>query len=485
VKKVGKLDNIDPKSVFRFFEEISQIPRCSGKEEKISKYLVDFAKQNGFKFIQDDAHNVIIKKPGTSGYEKSPTVILQSHMDMVCTRTDLSAHDFDKDPIDLVIDGDTIKTNGTTLGADNGIGMAISLAVLASKDISHPPLEVIFTANEEEGLQGVAQLDTTNITGKTMINIDAEDEGIFFAGCAGGIRHVISLNIDWENASEGLIPHKITIGGLKGGHSGLDIEKGRGNSNILMGRFLHDLQSTIDFNLSEINGGIKMNIIPSKTESVILIDKKDSDKLKSKVETWNQIIKNEFISSDEKVNISLHEADMPKKVFSNQSLHDLIFVLMTIPNGVQTMSMDIKGLVESSTNLGIVSTTESVSFVSNIRSSKRSLKYHILNKMELIAKRIQADTLSDSEYPEWDYDPKSNIRELFVNTYKKLYNAEPEITAMHGGLECGFFKNNLKEIDIISFGPDIYNVHSPDETLDIKSVNRTWELLLHVLSELK
>ncbi len=482
---MGKLDNIEPRLVFRFFEEISQIPRCSGKEEQISKYLVDFAKQNGFKYIQDEAHNVIIKKPGTAGYEKSPTVILQSHMDMVCTKTDLSDHDFDKDPIDLVIDGDTIKANGTTLGADNGIGMAISLAILASKDISHPPLEVIFTANEEEGLQGVAQLDMTNITGKTMINIDAEDEGIFFAGCAGGIRHVITLNIDWQDIPDGLTPYKITIGGLRGGHSGLDIDKGRGNSNILMGRFLHDLQSSIDFNLSEINGGIKMNIIPSKTESIILINEKDSKKFKSKVESWNRMIKNEFMSSDEKVNISLNQAEMPKKVFSNQSLHDLIFVLMIIPNGVQTMSMDIKGLVESSTNLGIVSTTESVSFVSNIRSSKRSLKYLILDKMELIAKRVPADTLSDSEYPEWDFDPKSNIRELFVTTYKKLYDVEPEITAMHGGLECGFFKNSLEEIDIISFGPNIHNVHSPDETLDIKSVKRTWELLINVLSELK
>jgi dipeptidase D len=483
---MGKLDNIEPKSVFKFFEEICQIPRCSGKEEKISKYLVDFAKQNGFTFIQDDAYNVIIKKPGTSGYEKSPTVILQSHMDMVCTKTDASTHDFDKDPIDLVIDGNTIKANGTTLGADNGIGMAISLAILESKEISHPPLEVIFTANEEEGLQGAAQLDMTNITGKTMINLDVEDEGVFVASCAGGIRHVISLDIVWEDVPKEFVPYRVTISGLKGGHSGLEIDKGRGNSNILMGRFLHELQSTINFSLSEINGGIKMNIIPSKTESVILIDNQDFGKLKSKVESWNQIIKNEFMSSDEKVNISINEIDMPKKVFSNKSLDDLIFVLMTIPNGVQTMSMDIKGLVESSTNLGVVNTVENtVTFVSNIRSSKRSLKYNILNKMELIAKRVQADTLSDSEYPEWDYDPKSNIRELFVNTYTKLYNAEPQITAVHAGLECGFFKNNIQEIDIISFGPNIYNVHSPDETLDFNSVNRSWELLLHVLAELK
>lgn len=476
------------KLIYKFFEEISSIPRCSGKEEKICNYLIDIARKFNLQYDKDDYFNVVIRKPGVGIYKELPVVALQSHIDMVCVKNENSKHNFDEDPIELIYMDNTLKANGTSLGADNGIGMAISLALLISDNIIHPPLEVIFTSNEEDGLHGVRNLDFQNIKSKKIINLDSENEGEIFVGCAGGIRCTIILDVNWENIPDGLIPYKVTLDGLKGGHSGLEIDKGRGNANILMGRFLYDLKNTFDYSLSTINGGSKMNVIPNKNSIILLLNKGNLDLLINKVEEWEKIFKNELSASDADVVINLekYEENKDTKALSNNSKENLIFILNTLPNGIHTMSMNINDLVESSTNLGIVETTDNaIRFTSNVRSSKRSLMYHILNKMTQISKQVNAATVLDSEYPGWDYNPASELLDVFTSTYKELFNEEAKIKSMHAGLECGYFDEKIKDIEMISIGPNLYNVHSINEELDLNSVYKVWELLKNSLEKLK
>lgn len=483
----NKLNNLEPNLVFYYFEEISQIPRGSGNEKGISDYLVSFAEGKKLKVIQDDALNVIIKKPATKGYENAPGVIIQGHMDMVCEKNKNTKHDFEKDPLNLRVIDDMLYATDTTLGADNGIAIAYGLALLASDNIPHPALEVLITVEEETGLNGAAAIDEKNIDGKYLINIDSEEEGKLLVSCSGGARTTQSLPIVWENAKEGLISYGISISGLKGGHSGMEIHKGRGNSNKLMGRILNDLNSHFEYDIKEINGGSKMNAIPREADAIILLSTNDVTKLENKINEYNKTFKNEFRASDPEVNVSIEKIDYHYvEVFSKETKDKSIASLVLIPNGVQTMSMEIPGLVESSTNLGVVTTTNSeISFESAARSSVRSLKASIISVGKKIAEVTGSNFEVSSDYPEWEYNPVSELRKIFEKVYEENYGAKPEIIAIHAGVECGLFSEKIPGLDMISFGPNTYDVHTPDEHVSISSVQRTWDYLLAVLKEIK
>ena len=481
------LQNIEPKEVFKYFKEISEIPRGSENEEAISNYLVQFAKKRSLEVYQDEALNVIIKKDATKGYEKSPTVILQGHMDMVCEKNKNTEHDFYKDPINLKVDGDMISAQGTTLGADNGIAVAFCLAILDSDEIAHPPIEVLITTEEEIGLKGATKLDASNLKGKIFINIDAEEEGVLLVSCSGGVRSTVSIPIIWEEINENLSSYSIKIRGLKGGHSGMDIDKERGNSNKLMGRVLNDLYNHYSICISDINGGSKLNAIPREADAIVYIHSKQVDKVKSEIGKWDKISKNECRSSDSNVSVEIEKIDRKmESVFSNETLKKVLSLFFLIPYGVQSMSMDIKGLVESSTNLGVVTTAkDEVAFNSATRSSVGSLKDYIVQQISKGAERVETDIEISSSYPEWQYKKDSYIRELFITVYERLYGRKPKISAIHAGLECGLFSEKLGDIDMISFGPNMYDVHTPDEHLSMSSTKRTWAYLISVLKEIK
>lgn len=490
-ERMKKLSNIlrdlSPSLVFKYFEEISNIPRCSGSEKQISDYLVNFAKEHNLEVIQDEALNVIIKKGATKGYENAPIVILQGHMDMVCEKNRGTEHDFDKDPLKLRIDGDFIKATETTLGADNGIAVAYCLAILASDDVEHQALEVLVTTEEETGMGGASNINPENLKGKILINIDSEEEGELLSSCAGGVRNRVSLTVEVEERRDGFVPYKISIKGLKGGHSGMDIDKGRGNSNKLMGRLLNEVSLKMDMYISEINGGAKMNAIPREAEAIIFIKDNDKTALEEVVNGLGETFKNELRVSDPGVTVELAEGERkPYRIFSKALTDKIVALLMLIPQGIQTMSMDIKGLVQSSTNLGVVTTTQDeVTFESAVRSSVRSLKEAIVKEIEAAAKVVGASMTLDSDYPAWEYKADSYIREIFINTYKDMTGTEPKITAIHAGLECGILNDILGDLDMISFGPNMYDVHTPDEKLSISSTERMYKYLLEVLKNIK
>jgi len=480
------LKDLTPNSYFMFFEELTQIPRCSGNEKQVSDYLVNFAKDRNLEVIQDTALNVIIKKPATSGYEKAPTVILQGHMDMVCEKNKGIVHDFEKDPIKLRIIDDMIYATDTTLGADNAIAVAYALAILDSKDISHPSLEALFTTSEETNMGGAMALDGNNIKGRLLINIDSEEEGKLLVSSAGGTKAKIVMPITWETAKSDFEACRISIGGLNGGHSGMEINKGRGNANKLIGRFLNEIKNEVSLQISEINGGAKSNAITREVDVVGLVSHDEMSKLQSKAAEWEAIFKNELRASDPDMFIKVeNEAGKIEKVFSQDTMNKLIACLVLVPNGIQSMSMEIEGLVESSTNLGVVQTAgDNVYFINEIRSSVKTLKESVTRIVQLLAETLSAEFRIESDYPAWEYNPDSDMRRLFQRVYKDKYNKEAEIVAIHAGLECGVLIEKLPGLDAISLGPNIYDVHSPKEHFSINSAKTVWEYLLVVLKEM-
>lgn len=480
------LGELSPNLVFKYFEEISRIPRGSGNEKAISDYLVAFAKDHNLEVIQDDALNVIIKKKASKGYENAPVVILQGHMDMVCEKNSEKEHDFSKDPINLIVDGDFVKADGTTLGADNGIAVAMALAILASDNIEHPPIEVLITTEEETGMGGASSVRKDDLSGEILINIDSEEEGELLSSCAGGVRNKLRLTIELEQKKQGFVPYRIAVSGLKGGHSGTEINKGRANSNKLIGRILNDINSQIEMYICEINGGAKANAIPRESEAIIFIREGNETILKDSVNKLKNAFRDEFRVSDPAINVEVEELENKYyRMFSRALTDKIISILMLIPQGVQSMSMDIEGLVESSINLGVVTTTEDeVTFESSIRSSVKSLKERIVKEIEALAKVVEACMTLEGDYPAWEYKENSYIRDIFQKVYEDMYGKEPKVTAIHAGLECGILKDILGDIDMISFGPNIYDAHTPEERLSISSTKRTYEYLLQVLKSI-
>lgn len=481
------LKDLQPIEVFRYFEKLSQIPRGSGNEKEVSDYLVSFAKEHNLEYVQDSAFNVVIKKKATPGYENSAAVVLQGHMDMVCEKNIGIEHDFAKDPLKLRIMDDMIYATGTTLGADNGIAVAMGLAILASDEYQHPAIELLVTTSEETGMDGALALDPKNIEGRTLINVDSEEEGTLLVSCAGGVTAKTIIPAAWEVIDANLIPYIIKIRGLKGGHSGMEIDKERGNANKLMGRTLMSILSEIDFRLSSLNGGSKHNAIPREADAVILVEDADKAFVEKKIVECGELFKNELRASDSEVRVEMEVLPaFPSEMISKDSTHNVVNYLYVVINGVTSMSMDIKGLVESSLNLGVISTLkDSIEFISSIRSSVRSLKNELYNRLVVTAKLNGGSVVCEADYPEWAYKPDSKIREIFEDVYEKMYGKKPHITAIHAGLECGLFAEKFDQLDAISFGPNLYDVHTTNEHMSISSVKRMWEYLLEVLRHIK
>ena len=480
------LQNLEPKAVFQYFEEISNIPRGSGNEKGISDYLLNFGKELGLDCIQDEALYVILKKPGTPGYENAPTVIIQGHMDMVCEKNNGVEHDFEKDPLKLRIVDDYIYATDTTLGADNGIAVAYAMAILASNDIPHPPIEVLLTTDEETGMSGAMAIKKENLQGKILINLDNEEEGYLLVSCAGGVRSTATLKVDeQEIGSKKLI--KINISGLKGGHSGMDIIKERGNSNKILGRVLKGLLREVKFNLVSLNGGSKNNAIPREAEAIIAVNPNDENTAIEVINNWNNIIENELRAQDPGLKIEASITDIKTcKEFTDESTKKVVDLLYIYPNGINTKSTEIEGLVESSTNLGVLTTKDGVvEFDSAIRSSIPSLKEEIVLRSKTIVELLGGKFETTSDYPGWEYDPNSKVRDICQKVHKDMYGKEAKIVAIHAGVECGLFNEKLGNLDMISFGPNLYDVHTPDEHMSISSVKNCYEYLLGILKEIR
>ncbi len=460
------LKGLNPEKVLGYFEELTKIPHGSGNEKVISDYLANFGKERGFVVIQDDELNVIIKKPATQGYENAPVVTIQGHMDMVCEKNKDKVHDFEKDPLELRIDGDYLYANGTTLGADNGIAVAYGLAILDSKELKHPAIELFVTTGEETGMYGAIAVDPKNLDGKILLNIDSEEEGIFLVSCAGGVTNYVNINTQWEDASNEAL--KLEVKGLKGGHSGMEIIKQRGNANKLMGRLLNAISKEVDFNISHISGGAKNNAIPREAEATITVAAKDVEKVKQIATKSLEIFKTELRIQDPDVTVIVEKSETSKQL-TKEVTEKIVSYLVVAPNGIQTMSEDIKGLVESSINLGVIEFSENA----------------ITDGIDVVAELVGAEVINDSDYPEWQYEPNSPIRDLCIETYKNVTGEEPKIDAIHAGLECGLLKEKMPDVDMISFGPNLFDVHTPNEHMSISSVERVWNFIKALLENIK
>jgi dipeptidase D len=477
---------LKPKEVLEYFEQLSQIPRGSYNEKQVSDFLKAFGEKLNLETIQDDVMNIIIKKSGTKGYENAPTVILQGHMDMVCEKNEGTIHDFEKDPLKLYVEGDLLKAEGTTLGADNGIAVAYAMAILASDDIAHPPLEVIITVEEETGMGGVIGFDKKNVSGKRLINIDSEEEGVFFASCAGGARANIILNIEKEEIKT-IKSYKIQLKGLKGGHSGLNIKDGRGNAIKLLGRLLNNLR--VDYQLVEVKGGSKPNAIPREAE--IVVTTSDEKALMDNILEIERKFNKELEQTDH-LSLTCEEGKEVTWVYTEALKRKITDLLVLIPCGIQTMSFAIDGLVESSLSIGVLTEKEDkLIFESAIRSSVKSLKHEMINRLETLSALVDGSLEILSDYPEWAYNPDSILQDLFLKVYKDTTGKEGKIHAIHAGLECGFFAEKLtdtgdgSDLDMISLGPDMAHVHTPYEQLSLSSVERTWVFLKNILASIK
>ena len=479
------LENVEPKKVLSFFEEISSIPHGSKNEMQISNYLVNFAKERGLKVIQDTSYNVIIIKEATKGYENAAPIILQGHMDMVCEKEAWSDHDFKKDPLKLKLEGDILTADGTTLGADDGIAVAMELALLDSNDIPHPKLECIFTTDEETGLYGAEAIDVSMLEGKKFINLDSEDEGIFTVSCAGGITAISTIPVTFEDVTGEAFQIKVT--GLQGGHSGSEINKERLNANILMGRVLNTLSKEVSFNIVDINGGNADNVITKECIANVVVSSNEADKVVQTIEAIHKTIAHECKVTDPNVKvICTDNGTTSTKAMNDQSTTNVYSLLLAYPQGIYAMSMEIEGLVESSLNLGVLKTgNDSIQLTAGVRSAVDSRIYFLADRIAAIVKVFGGTTTCEGYYPGWEYKADSALKDMMIEIFKKQYGKEPVIEAIHAGLECGMFAQKIKDLDCISIGPDLRDVHTPNETADVASIQRVWEFLLEVLKESK
>ncbi len=477
------LENLQPKEVFDIFEDICRIPHGSGNMEPISQYCVDFAKAHGLEYILDEMKNVIIIKEATEGYEDAAPIILQGHLDMVCEKRPDKDIDFLKDGLDLRTDGVKIWADGTTLGGDDGIAVAYGLAILASDKLQHPRLEVILTVDEEIGLLGAEGIDISMLKGRKLINLDSEEEGYFLTSCAGGLTQTCEIPVIRE-AAEG-IEYEIKVTGLKGGHSGAEIHLGRANGNVLLGRCLMEAKKTADFSLVSMAGGMKDNAIPRLSSALVLVKEADCAAFEAAAAAMDEVLKKELRASDGDVTVELVKKGAGgAQGLTKDGLEKVLHVLSNIPNGVQAYSMDIEGLVETSLNMGVMKLEEDkleLSFA--VRSSVESAKYYLSDRLALFAQMAGGSSSISGDYPGWAYRAKSELRDTMVRVYERMYGKAPVVQAIHAGLECGMFVGKMSDLDCISFGPDMHNVHTSEETLDVASVARCYEYLCEVLKE--
>ena len=476
------LSGLEPKNVFHFFEQICAIPHGSYHTKAISDYLVAFAKERGLKYRQDEANNVIIWKGATPGYENAPTVMLQGHMDMVCEKDPDCAKDMETESLDLFVDGDEVGARGTTLGGDDGIAVAMGLAILDADDIAHGPLECLFTVDEEVGMIGARALDASDLKAKYMINIDSEEEKVLTVSCAGSTRAVYTLPVKREPfAGE---TFTLTVDGLIGGHSGEEIHKGRANSNILMGRALYELSEKTEVRIVDVRGGTKDNAIPRDASAVITVA--NAAAAQRVVTELDAALKGEFHTADSGVSVRLSPAEAAGPALDADSTRRVICFLFCAPNGVQMMSADVPGLVQTSLNLGqVFSEEDKVTARFMVRSSVNSQKDETTERVAALTKALGGSIEIPASYSAWEYRPDSPLRDVTVEAFRAVYGEEPTIAALHAGLECGILSGKMPELDCISFGPDLTNIHTPRERLHIASTRRVWQLTLETLKRIR
>lgn len=477
--------NLEPKKVFQFFEEICGIPHGSGNTKKISDYCVDFAKSRGLSYEQDANNNVIIKKPGSAGYEDSQPVIIQGHMDMVCEKESSREIDFTREGLSLYIDGDFLKAEGTTLGGDDGIALAYAFALLDSDTLAHPPLEVVLTVDEETGMLGAESIDVSRLKGRRLLNIDSDEEGVFLTSCAGGLRADCVLPVSYETV-EGL-EVSLRVHGLLGGHSGAEIHKERANGIVTLGRILQDLETQAGIRIMSAAGGLMDNAIPREAEAKLLIAPGQAGRLEELVQEWEETLQKEFQSSDPGISVSVsREGEGSVPVLEKASQERLLVFLRNMPFGVLNRSLEIPDLVETSLNPGIFQLTEAECQVTfSIRSSVTSRKYEVSNRLRTLTEFLGGTMTVYGDYPAWEYKADSKLRELMRECYRDLFKEEPKIQAIHAGLECGLLSGKLPDLDCISFGPNNFDIHTPKERLSISSTARVWDLIVEFLRRAK
>ena len=477
--------NLQPANVFRYFEEIAAIPHGSRNTKAISDYLVNFAKEHKLEYYQDEANNVVIIKEATAGYEQADPIIIQGHMDMVCEKENGCTIDFEKDGLDLYVDGDFLKARGTTLGGDDGIAVAYALAIMDAADLSHPRLEVVITVDEEIGMLGADVIDLSMLKGHKMLNIDSDVEGHFLTSCAGGMHIETRLPVSYEEANGVL--YSVCVTGLEGGHSGAEIDKEHGNANIIMGRVLKTLEAEVEYGIVSLAGGLKDNAIPRECCAELLVNPEDTAAFEAILEQLKPVLANEFMASDKDVTI-VYEAKGEQKasVLGVPAQTKVIFYLRNVPNGVQNMSRIMPGLVETSLNLGIMELQEECLYmVTSVRSSVSSRKTDLADKLEHLTEFLGGEITIGGDYPAWEYKADSDIRDTISAVYKELFNEEPVFEAIHAGLECGILSGKIENLDCVSFGPNNYDIHTPKERLSISSTEKVWKLLVEFLKRCK
>lgn len=474
------LTDLEPKNVFSFFEDICSIPHPSYKEEKISNYLVEFAKARGLEHYQDELHNVIIIKEASEGYEDVEPIILQGHMDMVCEKVPDCDKDMDEEGLDLLIDGDFISAKGTTLGGDDGIAVAYALAILDDDSLSHPRLEFVCTVCEEVGMEGATGIDVSMLKGKKLLNMDSEEEGVMLASCAGGCRADVKLPVERETVSGTKLT--VSLSGLTGGHSGSEIDKGRGNANILMSRLLRDAAAPVA--IASIDGGRKDNAIPRECTAQIIVAPDEAAAVKASIEQAAAEIAEEFKASDPDLKLTVsEETDCSESAISAKDSARVIALIEALPNGIIRMSREIDKLVETSLNLGVLKSDDTaVTLRYAVRSSVGVAKKSLKNQFVCIAGAFAAEVTFEGDYPAWEYKKDSKLREDMVRIFEEMYGKKPTVEAIHAGVECGLLSGKIEGLDCISMGPDMYDIHTTEERLSISSAKRSYEYILRVIA---
>jgi dipeptidase D len=485
---INTIENLEPKMLWERFYGISQIPRPSKKEDKIRRYIKLLLNELKISFNEDSTGNIAIQVPATEGYEKSPSIILQGHVDMVCEKNKNKAHDFDNDPIELIQEDGWIKANGTTLGSDNGIGVAAALAIITDKHAVHGPLEILLTVDEETGMTGASNIETDFIKGKILLNVDSEEDGVFYIGCAGGIDTNAEFNLEKVTVPGGFASYELYVTGLKGGHSGMDINTGKANAIKLLARTLKNMSiNGIHYYLDSISGGKLRNAIPREAEAILFIKSEDENVTRDFIADFYSKVFTEVRKSDNGLKIEFSKCSKsPNNLAIEQIISDnIINTLIALPHGVISMSQDIDYLVETSTNLAVISTLENkVVIGTSQRSSLESSKNYIAQNVRAVFELAGANVYTYDRYPGWKPNLNSKILKISKKVYHDLFNQEPEVKAVHAGLETGILGAKNPELDMVSFGPTIRGAHSPEERVNIKSVQKFYELLKGILKEI-
>lgn len=491
------LSELEPAEVFYYFEEISRIPHGSYHEKEISDYLVHFAKEHDLEVWQDELYNVVMKVPATAGREQEEPLILQGHMDMVCEKKAGAVIDMEQEGLSLYVDEDYICAKDTTLGGDDGIALAYMLAIATDETLSHPPLEYIITVSEEVGMEGAAGIDLSMLKGKCMLNLDSEEEGIFLTSCAGGVSTIFTLPVAWAKSPE-LLWYELSVTGLVGGHSGCEIDKGRANANRVLGRVLYEMKKQVPFSICALEGGKKDNAIPIEAKVILGLEEQELSKTECMIAELEAVLRAEYAKTDASITLEwkqyTEEGEQGKQpvndnrqsrlVLDYESLENVIALLMALPNGVQGMSMSVPGLVETSLNLGIMKLNQEHLFLQySIRSSVATRKEEVVSQVESLVCALGGSMERKGDYPAWEYKEESMVRPRLTALYEKMYGKKPVVQGIHAGLECGLLAGKIKELDCVSMGPDILDIHTTEERLSISSTKRVYEFLRAFLEQ--